>query len=216
MKRTLIPLILLLLNTGFCALVSGEVYTDELDLAMNVLVSVNTVPAQFMISKDGAYSFNIPPGNYTITANYFNESGLFAEENVSIIDDGDYVIDLILLPDLDFELEQLIDSNVSFTEVEEIEPVFNILYIFIILLIVSVTIILLYFKFRNGEWVDDELEQTLLIIKNNGGRVSQKDLRKELGLSEAKVSLIVTDLVDRGFVKKIKKGRANVLVLIKK
>ena len=40
----------------------------------------------------------------------------------------------------------------------------------------------------------------------------QKDLRKRLGLSEAKVSMIVAELEEAGIVKKIRKGRANILV----
>jgi uncharacterized membrane protein len=44
-------------------------------------------------------------------------------------------------------------------------------------------------------------------IKEFEGRVSQKELRKNLSLSEASVSIALTNLEDKGLVDKIKKGR---------
>ncbi len=45
-----------------------------------------------------------------------------------------------------------------------------------------------------------------------GGRVTQKELRGEMKCSEAKVSLMLDDLEDRGYIKKIKKGRSNIII----
>jgi uncharacterized membrane protein len=59
----------------------------------------------------------------------------------------------------------------------------------------------------------EDCRQVLAIIEKNDGRITQLDLRKMLPYSEAKVSLIVSDLENRGLVKKIKKGRGNVLIL---
>lgn len=59
----------------------------------------------------------------------------------------------------------------------------------------------------------EDCRQVLSIIEKSDGRITQLDLRKMLPYSEAKVSLIVTDLESRGLVKKIKKGRGNVLIL---
>jgi len=53
----------------------------------------------------------------------------------------------------------------------------------------------------------------LSIIRDRGGRVTQKDLRLRLNCSEAKASLMITDLEDRGLVRKMKKGRGNVIIL---
>lgn len=58
-----------------------------------------------------------------------------------------------------------------------------------------------------------DCREVLAIMEKNGGRITQLDLRKALPYSEAKVSLIVSDLENRGLVKKIKKGRGNVLIL---
>jgi len=43
--------------------------------------------------------------------------------------------------------------------------------------------------------------------------MTQIDLRGRLNCSEAKVSLMITDLEDRGLVRKVKKGRGNIILL---
>ena len=58
------------------------------------------------------------------------------------------------------------------------------------------------------------LEQALELIKNHDGRIHQKTLRQELlHLSEAKVSLIVSELEHKGLVERFKKGRGNIIIL---
>ena len=57
----------------------------------------------------------------------------------------------------------------------------------------------------------DELDKVLAFIKAHK-RVTQKDIRKEFPLSEAKISLIITDLESQGKVRKIKKGRGNIVI----
>lgn len=59
----------------------------------------------------------------------------------------------------------------------------------------------------------DDLKEVIRIMEKNGGRMTQLDLRKALPFSEAKVSLMISDLESRGIVKKIKKGRGNILIL---
>jgi uncharacterized membrane protein len=59
----------------------------------------------------------------------------------------------------------------------------------------------------------DDLKEIIRIMEKNGGRMTQLELRKTLPYSEAKVSLMITDLESRGLVKKVKKGRGNVIIL---
>ena len=66
--------------------------------------------------------------------------------------------------------------------------------------------------------VDDDndnitLDSVLRIIKEEGGRATQRDIRKKMPLSEAKVSLMISELESSGKIQKIKKGRGNILVL---
>lgn len=62
----------------------------------------------------------------------------------------------------------------------------------------------------------DELEEVVSFIKNADGRTTQKDLRKHFLSSEAKISLMVTELEHKGVIEKIKKGRGNILILKEK
>jgi LPXTG-motif cell wall-anchored protein len=58
----------------------------------------------------------------------------------------------------------------------------------------------------------DDLKELYEIILKKGGRITQKDLRKEVIYGEAKVSLMIADLEDRGLIKKIKRGRSNIII----
>ncbi len=58
-----------------------------------------------------------------------------------------------------------------------------------------------------------DLQEIIDIIKNQGGLISQKDLRSKLNYSEVKVSVMLTDLEKRKRIKKIKRGRENFIVL---
>lgn len=83
------------------ATVHGEVYGwDTFEPLENAVVDVNSTPSQSMVAKYGLYSFELVPGDYTITARYYQNSTLIysAEETVKIKDEGKYVIDLLLLP----------------------------------------------------------------------------------------------------------------------
>ncbi len=51
-------------------------------------------------------------------------------------------------------------------------------------------------------------------LKDFGGRVAQRELRKNLDLSEAAVSMAITELEDRGLVEKIRKGRGNIVKML--
>jgi uncharacterized membrane protein len=58
----------------------------------------------------------------------------------------------------------------------------------------------------------EDLDELYALIMKKGGRVTQKELRGEMKCSEAKVSLMLDDLEDRGYLKKIKKGRSNIII----
>ena len=63
------------------------------------------------------------------------------------------------------------------------------------------------------DMLPDDLKEIIDILESQGGRMTQKDLRARLNCSEAKVSLMITDLEDRGLVHKVKKGRGNIILL---
>lgn len=59
---------------------------------------------------------------------------------------------------------------------------------------------------------DEILEKVYNIIKKEK-RITQKELRKQINLSESKISLVISQLEAEDKIKKIKKGRTNILIL---
>jgi len=59
-----------------------------------------------------------------------------------------------------------------------------------------------------------EQRELLEKIKELGGRLTQKELRKQVDYSEAKVSLDLDVLESQGLIKKIKKGRGNIIIAV--
>ena len=60
----------------------------------------------------------------------------------------------------------------------------------------------------------DDIREALTVLEKSGGRLTQKELRQKMHYySESKISLLITDLEDRGLIRKIKKGRGNILLL---
>jgi len=61
----------------------------------------------------------------------------------------------------------------------------------------------------------DEYSMNVLSIIKKEKRMTQKELRKQIPLSEGKVSLMLTHLEDDGKIRKIKKGRGNIIIFVK-
>ena len=72
------------------AQISGNVYDYSLNPMNDVVLTINSNPKQQYISKDGAYKFLIPTGNYTLTAKYIKNNRLvyFTEEEINITEEG--------------------------------------------------------------------------------------------------------------------------------
>ncbi|MGV8171803.1 MAG: DUF7343 domain-containing protein [Candidatus Woesearchaeota archaeon] len=215
------------------ATLSGSIYDLALQKESDAIVEINTVPKQLLVSKEGDYSFNIKPGNYTLHA-YTSISQ--ATEQISILDDGEYILDIILedIP-LEFPDTTLDDKDIQvsiFDPFDEQSKSYTWLIIGGILLILLSGLYLLYNAIRSSsehkisrhkETVSlasepepvDEYENKILSMIKKEKRTTQKDIRKEIPLSEAKISLVLTDLEDKGKIRKIKKGRGNILIFVK-
>lgn len=64
--------------------------------------------------------------------------------------------------------------------------------------------------------LNDFQKQIVAELHKSEGRMNQKDLRKLLPWSEAKVSIELDLLEEQGLIKKIKKGRGNIIILTSK
>lgn len=239
--RLLVLFLLVFLPINCCgAYIHGSIYDwESFDLAKNVIVDINSVPKQTFVSKEGIYSFEVAPGSYLIRA-VLTEDGLVklnAEENIQIVDDSSYIVDLVLFPPLEDDMSILdylgMDTDLdieAFSDLGDEEGVFDGL-IFLIFFIVAALILIVYFYFRKFKVsgkpeekiadtkvekpiIDEKSLEVLNIIKNAGGRMTQKDLRDRVSFSEAQVSLILTELESMGRIKKIKKGRGNIIRIL--
>lgn len=60
---------------------------------------------------------------------------------------------------------------------------------------------------------NDDLQSIISFIEKEGGRTTQKELRKHFPYSEAKISLMLAELEHKATLEKIKKGRGNIIIL---
>ncbi|HIH23277.1 TPA: hypothetical protein HA238_06115 [Candidatus Micrarchaeota archaeon] len=63
--------------------------------------------------------------------------------------------------------------------------------------------------------LDEDGKRVLKILSENEGRMIQKELRNIMNFSETKMSLVISELEACGLVKRIKRGRENILKLLK-
>ena len=68
-------------------------------------------------------------------------------------------------------------------------------------------------KTEEAQQLPEDLQQVIQFIREQQGRTTKKEVRAKFPQSEAKVSLMIADLEKRGLVKKVKKGRGNVIIL---
>jgi uncharacterized membrane protein len=240
-KRRFVILILIIsgiIAGAQAAKVYGTIYewSDIETPLKNTIVEVNSTPSQYVVSTTGTYSFNLSPGDYLIKAKYYRNNILeyAAEDEIRIDREGDFIHDLLLFPPTESEYEYLGDINL--TGDLELKPESNLKYYIITTILVFAALLILYRvrKKKNkpieqgtGETTEippeniaktestelpEDLRGIYELILKKGGRVTQKELRKEIKYGEAKVSLMIADLEDRGLIKKIKKGRANIII----
>ncbi len=215
----------------------GSIYNENLALEKDVLLEINSTPAQKFLAKEGTYSFSIPPGKYSLIA---RKGTTHVEETIDVVQEGTFVFDVFLIPDLmdeeelwgDTEVDPIVDTTTTSTTTR-FWP-----YVILIIILAGLLARIIYMRKKYGSVVmfrrrikaestktieqhkedlasqPQYLDDALAIIKKNDGRISQKDLRKEMAyLSEAKISLIITELEHKGLVEKVKKGRGNVVLL---
>ena len=94
---------LLLCGACYAATISGTAYEwDTMQPLPYAILEINTTPKQTIVADDGSYSFGVPDGNYMLRAQYFEDNKLRyeASENVVVQGDGNFSIDLIMLPAL--------------------------------------------------------------------------------------------------------------------
>ncbi len=234
-------IIILLISSGaHAATLHGTIYEwSDFDKPLrNTIVELgsNSTRVQMNVSTTGTYLFDkISPGNYTIKARYYRNNILeYTGEETIRIDrmDESRNIDLLLFPPTDPEYEYLGDINLTDEIYVRNENSLNV-YIILFLAIIFSAFVFYWIrkrKSRTGEIttnemqvsppasiaepenIPEDLRNLYDMILKAGGRITQKELRKKMPYSEAKVSLMLDDLENRGLIKKIKKGRSNIII----
>jgi len=204
---------ILLLPLVHSAELSGNLYDYSLEPLNNVILTVDTQPRQQYISRDGTYSFELAPGDYTLRATLSENKQLIysAEESINISDSGHYVFDIIMFPSVDTDEVLTDDLYIDLSDIAERKD--HTLQYLIGGLIFLVLAIVIWFMKREPKVSTDETYDLVLEIIRKHRRISQKEIRKALPVSEAKISLVITELEDKGIVQKVKKGRGNVIIL---
>jgi uncharacterized membrane protein len=222
MRKGVLALVLVLL-VDFCAAatISGTVYDLSLERVEGVVVEVNSSPIQRVVAKQGDYSVELGIGNYLITAEQVsgNITLAYAEELLQVVDDGEYVLDLFLFPSFEEEESLLNETDIDIPEDYMRTTNYLLVAVIILLLFLIAVGVMLYMRSRKPPKIvvesGDDLQRVIKIIESQGGRTTQKEIRKHMPYSEAKVSLIITELEAKGIVEKFKKGRGNIVVLKK-
>jgi uncharacterized membrane protein len=226
----------LLISQVTATTLKGTIYNEQLQPEKDVLLQINSTVEQKYLSKDGTYTFELPQGKYQLIA---KKSSLATTEEVTISQEGTFIYDIFLLPSFTEEDEIWNLSSDNLITEEDILPqshlwqysIAGIIFIIAIIRIIHarkkygpLKLFRKKIKQESQKTVEQHkeelakepgyLEKTLEIIKKHDGRIHQKELRKEmLYLSEAKISLIISELEHKRKIEKIKKGRGNILIL---
>ena len=202
--------------------IHGTVYDFGLDKLADSVVEINSTPRQQMVAKNGTYSFSVPSGTYSLKARHEKTDSEIVESIAATVE-GDYILDLILLPSLGGDEELVMEQPEILEEIVKEKPVVH----WVLWVIVFVVLGYLVFKISKKPQqivekiiqkevkevaVVEELQKILELIEREGGRTTQKDIRKQFPYSEAKISLMIDDLEAKGLVKKVKKGRGNIII----
>ena len=216
-------LIVALTSIAQAATIQGEVYDFYLNKVTQGKATISTEPIQQQVITNGTYSFEVEAGEYDLIAYQLDDGNIISatKEIIHVSKDGTYNIDLILFPY--FESENLLKESENLFQ-EQSTAQINLWPFYLLFLgsfvVITGLIYLAYSKLKKikpiilpkEEKIDSELQKVLDFIKKHQ-RTTQKEIRKEFPLSEGKISLMITELEQKDLIKKIKKGRGNIIVL---
>lgn len=227
--------LLLAVTPVMAAQLTGTAYTETFEVARYTILTINTTPEQRLILQNGTYDLAVPKGTYLLRATYRVGSRLYEDElTVRAVDDNTYAYDLLLFRAQGNGSEEELPAidDLEIPDASTATP--SILKPTLLILLLAVLVGLALALSRTRWWerkkaatvtkektpgpastpsLPADLAAVLDLIRKEGGRTTQKELRRHLPLSEAKISMMLTDLESRGLVKRIKQGRSNVVSL---
>lgn len=103
-------------DKNITATVHGVTYVwDTLEPLNDTVIDINSNPPQSMVAKNGMYSFELVPGDYTITARYYQNNTLtYSKEAIFKIEgEGNYVFDLLLYSVSEYPVTETISARIN-------------------------------------------------------------------------------------------------------
>lgn len=238
--------LLFLVTLLHSATVYGNIYnTEDFEKTQNVILRVNgPVTAQYFI-KEGNYSVELPPGSYVLQAFFYDNGELkYTSYDQLVVGENEDSIsfDIILLsPDtisLLYGVEvddaiygknrNLVDEQANRQGIDAIA-----IFAVIVCLLLAVVISAYFFLQKNqknaqttqepeGEAMpsmhdlgEDE-KNVIRLLESNEGRMLQRELRQQLRFSETKMSLLLDELEVNKIIKRIKRGKGNIVKLLRR
>lgn len=209
----------LIANSAF---VHGDIIKSQNDDSTKTLIRIEGKFTYQMITKNSNYSIFLPDGEYTLQSQGISNDGQIVSSVSNKLNIGadDQRIDLLLKKEDTTQYyiviiiailiaaiaiwkmksktinSQTQQKQIIQTQTEEIEEVIE-----------ETTPI----ENSKKNELDEDAKKVIAIIESNEGRITQKELRQTLGFSEAKLSLIVSELESMQIVKKFKRGRGNIV-----
>lgn len=232
---------ILSLTLLYSTTISGEVFNgDSLKPINSTIITIEEESGHILLQRltDSPYTVDIQPGNYTIRGYHFDNGTLTYYTDYKVqVTSNDMQLDMVLLP---YELQMLSPGftpppvvpsgilNENNTGNGNTNKIGNEIYFYPAVLLILIVLVYWFFirkqnkqhntknDTRQDEFEPDEdCQKIIKILRENDGRMVQKELRNIADFSETKMSLIVTELEVSGYIKKIKKGRGNMLKLVK-
>ncbi len=172
----------------------------------NAIIEVNSTPAQSMVAKYGVYSFELSKGTYHITASYYEDDQLtyYAEDIITVSDEGSYVLDLLLLPS--YSSSDDTTSSVSDVESESSSQVANASsLIYGSIFVVIVLLILLAYQMKQRpqrspalktikeEEKDDETSHMFHVVAEDAAEPTKEEVQ-DMALEEDGEDIITETL----------------------
>lgn len=105
-----------LADSNTTATVHGGTYVwDTFEPLNDTLIDINSNPPQSIVAKNGMYSFELVPGDYTITARYYqNNTLIYSQEATFTIEgEGNYVFDILLYPVSEYPATGTISAKIN-------------------------------------------------------------------------------------------------------
>lgn len=210
-------LAMFLVSLGYSAFVYGSIYGHDLEKINKTAIKIQGKFSYQVVTENANYSIFLPEGEYRISASSFDGYGnlKFYVEEKAMVGKQDQRVDLVLKPVNDTGDTILIGGLVF---------------------VIAIAAVFLYLHFSSKQhgqdiadaeqpmqakvyklrpqgaiYLDEDAKKVLEVLGSFENRATQKELKEVLKFSDAKLSLILTELEQLGHVKKFKRGRANIV-----